>query len=284
MTMEFIHVIRDYPFMRYAVMAGFLASLACGITGTFVVVKRMGYVSGGIAHTALGGIGIALYCGFNPLYGAVMAALLAAVILGLVTLRVREHADTVISALWATGMAVGVIFMSMTPGYNAGLMTYLFGNILMVSGPDIRVLLYLDLGIIVIVMIFFRQFVAMAFDQDYARLRGLKVEFLYLLLLCLIALTIVVLIRIVGLILVIALLTLPAAIAGNFVRRISRMIFLAIILGFIFTLGGLALSYGPDLPSGATIIVLSGISYIISLGIRRVRNRLATGKPLRKRQ
>ena len=271
--MEFLQAIHDYPFMRYALAAGFLASVACGVTGTFVVVKRLGYVSGGIAHTALGGIGIALFFGADPLTGTMLAALVAAVILGMVTLRVREHSDTVISALWSMGMAIGIIFMSRTPGYNAGLMTYLFGNILMVSQNDLMLLLYLDLGIILVIMVFYRQFVSMAFDGDYARLRGLRVDFLYLLLLCLIALTIVVLIRIVGLILVIALLTLPAAIAGNMVRRISRMMFLAVGLGFIFTTGGLALSYGPNLPSGATIIILAGIAYILSLALRRIKTR-----------
>ncbi len=271
--MEFLYAIHDYPFMRYALAAGFFASIACGVTGTFVVVKRLGYVSGGIAHTALGGIGIALYFGVDPLAGTMLAALAAAVILGMVTLRVREHSDTVISALWAMGMAIGIIFMSRTPGYNAGLMTYLFGNILMVSQDDLLVLMYLDLGIILVIMVFYRQFVSMAFDGDYARLRGLRVDFLYLLLLCLIALTVVVLIRIVGLILVIALLTLPAAIAGNIVRRISRMMFLAVCLGFAFTTGGLALSYGPNLPSGATIIILAGFTYILSLAVRRIKNR-----------
>ena len=170
----FIDAVISHQFMQHALLAGILASLACGITGTFVVIKRMSFVTGGIAHTALGGVGIAFYFGVDPVLGALAAAILSAIILGMVTIKVKEQSDTAIGALWAIGMAVGIVFISRTPGYHVNLMTYLFGNILMVSAEDLLILLYLDLGIIMMVFIFFRMFVAISFDEVYSSLNGVK--------------------------------------------------------------------------------------------------------------
>ncbi len=259
-----------YSFIQNAVMAGMLSSLACGITGTYVVVRRITFISGGIAHAVLGGMGIAYYLGVDPLVGAVVTALLSAILLGLVNLKAKQHEDTVIGALWAVGMAVGIIFMSMTPGYNVDLMSFLFGNILMVTGPALRILLLLDLIILLIVAVFYRQFLLVCFDEEYARLRGLPVDFLYILLLCLIALTVVILIKVVGLILVIALLTLPAAVAGLFTRNLRKMMGWAIVLGLLFTIVGLVISYNLNLPSGAMIIIIAGSSYLCALGIHKL--------------
>jgi len=267
---DFINVLFTHGFIQNAFFAGILASIACGITGTFVVIKRISSISGGIAHTALGGVGIAYYFGADPILGATCAALFAAVLLGIITIKDYEHADTIIGALWAVGMAVGVLFMSITPGYNANLITYLFGNILMVSKSDLWLLLILDVNIVFIVLFFFRQFVSISFDENYSRLKGLKVNTIYILLLCLIALTIVILIHVVGLILVIALLTLPAAIAGIFTSDVGRMMILSVILGLIFTVSGLTLSYYPDFPAGATIIIIAGTAYLFSINLKKI--------------
>ncbi len=246
-----------------------MASVACGIIGTYVVVRRVSYIADGIAHTVLGGMGAALYIqkvhhwhGVLPIHGALITAMIAAIIIGLVSLRAKQREDTVISALWAVGMAVGIIFISRTPGYSEDLMGYLFGNILMVSSNDLWLLAGLD-GIIVITgLLFYNQFLAVCFDQEFARLRGVNVEFFYLLLLCLAALTVVVLATVVGIVMVIALLTLPIGIAGLFSRSLWRMMIISGILCAVFTTAGLALSYGPDYPAGATTIILAGAAYL----------------------
>jgi zinc transport system permease protein len=257
-------------FLQHALIGGLLASLGCGVVGTYVVAKRISFVAGGVAHSVLGGMGIAYFLGVSPLAGALSAALVAALAIGWVSLRLRQNEDTIIAALWAVGMAVGVLFISRTPGYNADLMSYLFGNILMVSRADLYVMAALDAVAILIVMLFSKQFLAVSFDQEFARVRGVRVEVFHLLLLCLVAVTVVVLIQVVGLILVLALLTLPAAIAAQYRSQLVPIMALAIVLGMAFTCGGLALSYAPDLPAGATIILLAGTSYLLSLGARKL--------------
>lgn len=273
--MEFIKALSEQLFLQNAIIAGILASVSCGITGTFVVVKRIGFISGGIAHTALGGLGVAFYFGINPMTGALISAILAAIIIGFVTIKVHEHTDTVISALWAVGMAIGLLFMSAAPGYNANLITYLFGNILMVSGSDLFILAALNIVIFIIVFLFYRQFVLISFDEVYSKLRGLKINLIYILLLCMIAMTVVLLIQVVGLILVIALLTLPAAIARIFFHNISKIMFSAIILGLLFTILGLVLSYYSwNMPAGATIIIVAGTVYLVSVSIKNFTKKI----------
>jgi zinc transport system permease protein len=262
---EFFPALASQDFLQTAFIGGLLASIACGVMGSYVVVKHMSFLAGGIAHAVLGGMGVAYYFGKSPISGAIAAALVAAWVIGWVSLRWRQTADTIIAALWSVGMAIGVIFISMTPGYNVDLMSYLFGNILMIPRTDLYIMATLDGLIMLTVLVFYQQFLAVCFDEEFARLRGLPVDFFYLLLLTLIALTVVVLIQVVGLILVIALLTLPAAIAAQYLRRLAPIMVLATILGMLFTSGGLALSYTPDLPAGATIILVAGTVYLLSL-------------------
>ncbi len=269
---EFLQAVMAFPFMQNALLAGALASIACGITGTYVVVKRIAFIGGGISHAVLGGMGVAYYLGADPMSGALIAAVIAAVIIGLVRLRAQQHEDTLIGALWAVGMAVGIIFIAKTPGYSVDLTSFLFGNILMVTAQDLVLIGIMDLAILALVGLFYRPFLAVVFDEEYARLRGVPVEFMYLLLLCLISLTVVVLIQVVGLILVIALLTLPAAIAGQYTRRLGRMMLLASALGLVFTTVGLAVSFAPDLPTGATIVLLAGVTYIGSVAVRSLQH------------
>ncbi|NLM37552.1 MAG: metal ABC transporter permease [Firmicutes bacterium] len=259
----------QYEFIQNAVLAGVLSSLACGVAGVYVVVKRITFISGGIAHAVLGGIGVAYYFGRDPLVGAVVTALCSAVLLGLINLTARQHEDIIIGALWAVGMAVGVIFMALTPGYNVDLMSFLFGNILMVTKPVLWALFLLDLAILLVVAVFYRQFLLVCYDEEYARLRGLPVKALYILLLALIALTVVILIKVVGLIMVIALLTLPAAVAGLFAHNLHRMMLLATVLSFLFILSGLVFSYQLNLPSGAIIVVMASVGYLGALAWRR---------------
>jgi zinc transport system permease protein len=261
---EFWQALAGYIFLQHALIAGLLASVGCGVMGAYVVVKRITYLAGGIAHAVLGGMGAAHYFGYPPLAGALISALAAALLIGIITLRRREHEDTLIGALWSVGMAVGILFIAKTPGYNTDLMSYLFGNILMVPSSSLYWMAGLDAGIVLCVALFYKPLLAVCFDEEFARLRGVPVEFFYLLLLCLVALTVVLLIQIVGLILVIALLTLPAAIAGQYTASLGRMMLLGSGLGMLFTGGGLALAFQFDLPAGAAIVLLAGAVYLLS--------------------
>lgn len=264
----FMTALIQHTFLQHALAAGVLASIACGVVGSYVVVKRIGYLAGGVAHTALGGMGVAYFLGKSPTLGALVAAMLAALIIGGVSLRLRQREDTLIGAVWAVGMAIGIVFISHTPGYNADLLSYLFGNILMVSGEDLRLMASLDGVIVTGFLLFRKQLLAVCFDEEFARLRGVPVTLFYLGLLLMVALTVVVLIQVVGLVLVIALLTLPAAIASHYVRSLAAMMGLATLLGCGLTSAGLALSYEPDLPAGATIILLAGGTYLLSMVCR----------------
>lgn len=269
----FWEALTAHTFLQNALIGGILASVGCGVMGTYVVVKRIAFVAGGIAHAVLGGMGIAYFFGQSPIGGAVGASVIAALLIGWVNLRWRQQEDTIIAALWAIGMAIGVLFISRTPGYNVDLMSYLFGNILMVSRQDLYMMASLDAVIVTVVTLFYKQFLAISFDEEFARLRGIHVEFFYLLLLSMVALTVVLLIQVVGLILVIALLTLPAAIAAQYMRTLASIMALATVLGMLLTGGGLALSYGPDLPAGATIILLAGAAYLLSFAVTSLLRR-----------
>ena len=267
--MEFFTALAQQTFLQYALIAGLLASIGCGVMGTYVVVKRIAFIAGGIAHSVLGGMGAAIYYGSDPLTGALIAAVIAALMIGWVRLKWHEQEDTLIGALWAIGMAVGIMFISKTPGYQSDLMSYLFGNILLVPRESLWFMATLDALLLLIVGAYHRQFQAIVFDEEFARLRGIPTTFFYLLLLVLIAVTVVLLIQVVGLILVLALLTLPAAVAGHYVHSLGRMMLLATILGSIVSTTGLAISYSPDLPAGPTIILLAGAIYIASALLSR---------------
>ena len=266
---EFLTALAEQDFLQSALAAGLLASIGCGLMGTYVVVKRIAFIAGGIAHSVLSGMGAALYFGFSPLAGALIAAVLAAILIGWVRLRWRAEEDTLIGALWAIGMAVGILFIAKTPGYQSDLMSYLFGNILLVPVESLWFMAALDGLLLLLVLAYHRQFLAVAFDEEFARLRGIPVTFFYLLLLVMVAVTVVLLIQVVGLILVLALLTLPAAIAGHYVHSLGLMMLIATLIGGALNAAGLALSYGPDLPAGPTIILLAGGLYIVSALVSR---------------
>ena len=265
---EIINLVLHQTFIQNAVLAGFLSGIACGITGTFVVIRRITYMAGGIAHAVLGGLGLAYYLGFNPLLGATVFAVCSAVIIGIVRQRCSQSEDIVISALWSTGMATGIIFTYLTPGYMVDLMSFLFGNILMVSPSSLAVLAGLDAAVVLAVFVFYRQLVYLCFDEEYSSLRDIPVRTADILLLSIIAVTVVTLIQTVGIVLVIALLTLPAAIAQLVSRTPGRMMAGAVILSLVFIYAGLAVSFAYDLPSGASIILCTGAGYFLALVVQ----------------
>lgn len=263
----------QFEFMRNALVAGVLVSISCGIIGSLVVVNRIVFISGGIAHAAYGGIGLALFSGFSPALGAAIFAVAVSLIMGAVSLRSKHRTDTVIGVLWAIGMALGIILIDLTPGYHVDLMSYLFGSILAVPKSDIWYMIPLDLVILSVILIFYKEFIAMSYDEEFAYVVGIPVNVLYFVLLCLTALSIVMIIRIVGLILVIALLTIPPYIAEKYTRSLGEMMVLSSILGVLFTLAGLCLSYSYNLTSGATIILVAGVGFFLSQAIGFVRRR-----------
>ncbi|RZN34985.1 MAG: metal ABC transporter permease [Methanophagales archaeon ANME-1-THS] len=263
--------ILQYEFMRNALVAALLASIACGIIGVYVVVKRIVFISGGIAHAAFGGIGLGYFLGVDPILGVVPFSIASALGMGLAGRRTKIPEDTAIGILWAIGMALGIMFIGFTPGYAPDLFGYLFGSILTVPTSNLIIMLILNAAIIVSVIALYREFQAISFDEEYATAMGLPTERLYLLLLCLIALTVVLLIRIVGVILVIALLTIPAALSKRFTHRLSTMMLLSILLCALFTTGGLWFSYLFDLPSGATIVLVSVVAFLLSPLLARSR-------------
>ena len=264
-------------FLRYALLAGLLASVSLGVVGSYVVTRRITYIAAAIAHSVLGGIGAALYLNVvggqqwcDPMLGATAAALLAALVIGLVSIYSREREDTVIGAVWVIGMSVGLLFIAKTPGYNDP-MSYLFGNILLITARDVWLVAAMGAAVVALGVGFYNKLLAVCFDEEFAALRGVRVKFYYLLLLCLTAITVVLLIRVVGIVLVIALVTLPAAIAGHFARRLWQMMILAVLFSMVFVTSGLAVSYPTNLPSGPVIVLIAGAAYLLVVLVARLR-------------
>lgn len=259
----------QFDFMKNALTAGLLVSIACGMIGSYVVVNRKVFISGGIAHAAYGGIGLGYFFQFNPVWGAIIFALISALAMGWIERKTQQRSDTIIGVMWAIGMAIGIILIDLTKGYKAGLESYLFGSILTVPPHDILIMLGLDIIILGMIIAFYKELLAISFDSIYASTRNVPVDVLYLILVAAIALTVVMVMQIVGLIMVIALLTIPSAISGQYVKDLKQMMILASVLGMIFTTIGLWLSYTFNLTSGATIILVAGLSYLMSLGVKQ---------------
>jgi zinc transport system permease protein len=248
-------------FIRNALAAGILVSLVCGVIGTLVVVNRIVFLAGGIAHAAYGGIGLAFFMGWPYVAGTLGVSVVAAGIMAAVTLKARHRVDAMVGVIWAVGMAIGVILLDLTPGYNADLMSYLFGSILAVPASDLWQMGAIGVGVVITVTFYYNDFLAMSYDDEFARLRKVPVTFLYCLLLVMIALTVVMIIRVVGLILVIALLTIPPFIAEKFTGSLRAMMVVASLLSCLFTVSGLWLSYLFNLTSGATIILVAAVGF-----------------------
>ena len=255
----------QFDFMQNALAAGLFTSIICGVIGTLVVVNRIVFLSGGIAHAAYGGIGLAFYFKWPYLPGTIAFSLLAAMLMAAVSHSVKHRADTIVGVIWAVGMAFGIILLDITPGYNVDLMSYLFGSILTVPGSDLVIMLIIGGLIIILVYYYYPDLLAMSYDEEFARIRGVPVKRLYFGLIGLLAVTIVLVIQVVGLILVIALLTIPPFIVEKYTRSLVQMMVASSILGSVFTVTGLWLSFHYNLTSGATIIMVSGVTFIISL-------------------
>lgn len=273
---SFLEALYTNPLLLAAVIAGLAASVVSGIIGSYVVVKRIGFISGSISHSVLSGIGLAIWLErtkdvewLSPLTGALAAAILSALILGWIHLYHRQREDSVIAALWSIGMAVGVLFISQTPGFNVELTNFLVGNILWVSHADLALLFSLDVCILLLVFCLHKRFLAICFDEEQARLQGIAVNRLYVLLLVLIAVSIVLLIQVVGVLLVMTMLTIPAAIGNLFTFKLSRIMILAVVFSSVFCLVGTAAAYQLDWPAGATIALVAGFAYVLSLFARR---------------
>ncbi len=261
----------SYGFVQHALLAGVLVSLIAGIIGSLIVVNRMVFLAGGIAHTSYGGIGLAVFLGLPVFLGASVFAVAAALLVAFLTLKDKERIDTFIGLIWAVGMAVGVIFVDLTPGYNVDLMGYLFGSILAVSTNDLYFMVALLAIITTMVILKYREILAVSYDSEYAALRGINVPAIYTLVLVLSALAVVVAIKVVGLILVIALLTIPVYIGERLSSSLAGMMIISGILATLFTLGGLILSYTYNLPSGASIILVSALFFALFTLWLRIR-------------
>ncbi|MBA7537181.1 Manganese transport system membrane protein MntB [subsurface metagenome] len=265
--------ILQYEFMRNALLAAILVSIACGIVGTFVVVKKIVFISGGITHAAFGGIGLGYFLGINPILTAIPFSLLSAIGIGVISKRTKISEDSAIGILWAVGMAIGILFIGLTPGYAPDLFSYLFGSILTVPFSDIIIMIVLDIIIIVTVLFLYKEFQALSFDEEFSEITGVPTRALYLLLLCLVALSIIVLIRVVGVILVIALFTIPTTIARQFTNKLKKLIIYSILSATILTVAGLWFSYFFDLPSGAVIVLVLAFAFFVSALIKRLRTK-----------
>ena len=258
-----------FTFVQHALIAGVLVSLAAGIIGSLIVVNRMVFLAGGIAHTSYGGIGLAVFFGLPIFLGASLFAVAAALLIATLTLNRRHRIDTFIGLIWAVGMAIGVVFVDLTPGYNVDLMSYLFGSILAVSTQDLYFMGALLAVILFVVLFWYRQILAVSYDSEYAQLRGIPTRFFYTLILVLSAMTVVIAIKVVGLILVIAMLTIPVYIAEKLSNSLFKMMFLSGLVATLFTLIGLWFSYTFDLTSGASIILVSATGLGIFLALNR---------------
>jgi zinc transport system permease protein len=257
----------NFPFLRNALFAGILSSLLFGILGSVVTVRRIGSLAGAVSHAVLGGIGLALYLssslipGFPPMAGALIFAVLSAIVIGLVSLKAKQREDTVINAIWVIGMSIGLIFLAKTPGY-ADPSTWLFGNILLISNRDLIFMAVLDIIVLILARLFYAQIEASSFDEEFARTRGVPVDKIFLLLLGLTAVAIVLLQTFVGIVMVIAMLTLPAGCAGVFSRSLGSMMLASCLFSALFSVGGLVSGWFLDLPVGAMTVITAGIVFL----------------------
>ena len=265
----------QYKFITNSLLAGILASISCGIIGTYIVTRRMVFLSGGITHASFGGIGIGYFFGFNPIISAAVFGILSALGIEFVSKRSEIREDSVIGILWSFGMAVGIMFIFLTPGYAPNLMSYLFGSILTVSTLDILLMSGLSLVLIIVFISFYRIILFISYDQEFAKTHRIAVDLINYMLISLVALTIVLNIKVVGIILVISLLTIPQSTANLFTKNFKNIIIASIVIGLIGAFLGLVISYKINIPSGASIIFSLVIIFILAklfqLSIRKIK-------------
>ena len=264
-----IEAILHYDFLQNAVISAFFTSIVCGIIGSIVIEKKLVMMSGGIAHTSFGGIGLGYYLGIEPIITALIFSIISSLTIVRIKHTTNTDSDTLIGIFWSIGMALGILFISLTPGYPPNMSTYLFGDILTVSNSDIILIIILTTIVVGTIISFYNYWKGYLFDQEFMAVLGINIDFLEYFLFILIALTIVMLIRIVGIILIIALLTAPAAIARLYTSDLKKMMLGAVVVSIIFSFSGLIISYQFNIASGASIILLSGITYLILAFSRR---------------
>ena len=266
-----------YDFFMHAFWASLFSAISCGIIGTYIVSRRIVFISGGITHASFGGIGIGYFLGLNPILGAAVFAVLSGLGIQLFTQKAKLREDSSIAIWWSLGMAIGIIFIYITPGYTPNLMSYLFGSILTVSTTELWLMGGLSLLLIAFFTLMYRTILYVAFDEEFAHTTGLPVALINYLLISLIAITIVLNIRVVGIILILSLLTLPQAMANIFTKDFKQMMLLSVIIAFVGSFTGLLVAYFADIPSGAsiifTLIILFGlIKWMVYLRHKWLKN------------
>jgi len=269
-----IQALFEYQFMQNAFIASILASIVCGIIGVIVVEKKLVMMSGGIAHTAYGGVGLGYLLGFEPIIGAFLFSISASLGIGAIKRRGGVQSDVIIALFWSLGMSLGIVFIALMPGYPPDLNSYLFGNILSVTKMDLHLMIILSFIVVFIVIALFHDWKAYLFDEEFASIIGIKTAFLDYLLLVLIAMTVVVLIRVAGIILVLALLTAPPAMASLFTKKLETRMIIAVIMGMFFCISGLWISYQFNIASGACIVIVSVVCYFLTYAFRLVRAKM----------
>lgn len=267
-----------YTFFQHALVASLLASLVCGMVGVIVVEKKMMMMTGGIAHTSYGGIGLGYLLGFHPMLGAFLMALVASVGMAYIKRRGGTHRDVVIALFWSLGMALGILFIGMMPGYPPDMSSYLFGSILSVTRQDLTLMAGLTLLVSALIFSFFNAWKAYLFDEEFVRISGLKTPVFDYLLLLIIAMSVVVLIRVVGIILILALFTAPSAISQFYQRHLGGRMILSMVLGTVFSILGLILSYLLDVASGALIVCIAAFSYFIVYAVKNRQKKISPGQ------
>jgi zinc transport system permease protein len=273
-----IEALFEYQFLRNALFSGILASIVCGIIGVVIVEKKLVMMSGGIAHTAYGGVGLGYLAGFEPIIGAFLFSICAALGIGYIKRKGGARSEVVIGLFWSLGMALGILFIALMPGYPPDLSSYLFGSILAVTKTDLYLMIILTFIVTLVIVTLFHDWKAYLFDEEFAAIIGKKTAFLEYLLLILVAMTVVVLIRVVGIILVLALLTAPAATAGMLTSNLKNRMIYSILLGNGFCILGLWISYELNIASGAAIVILSVLCYLLSYAVQLTRQKLMNKK------
>lgn len=269
-----IKELMSYTFFNNAIIAALLASIICGIIGTIIVEKKLVSMSGGIAHTSFGGIGLGYLLGIEPIIGGLLFSVLASLGIVRIKRKTNTNADTLIGMFWSVGMALGIVFISVTPGYPPDMTSYLFGDILTVSSTYINIMILLSFIIVFCIISIFNYWKAYLFDEEFVKVIGINVNYLECFMYILISLSIVILIKVVGIILIIALLTIPPAIAKLFTNKLNRIMIIASTIGIIFSISGILVSYQFNIPSGATIILISIMAYLMATLVKKYINRL----------
>lgn len=268
-----INAFFEYQFLRNALFSGILASIVCGIIGVIVIEKKLVMMSGGIAHTSYGGVGLGYLLGFKPIYGAFLFSVAAALGIGYIKRKGQVKFDLVISLFWSLGMALGLLFISLMPGYPPDMSSYLFGNILSVTKSELYLTAAITVFVVLVFITFYNYWKAYLFDEEYSYILGLNTAFMEYLLLALVAMTVVALIRVAGIILVLALLTAPAATAGLLTYNFRRRIIYSVFLGMIYCISGLVVSYQTDISTGTVIVILSVLCYFLVYAAKSIKER-----------